>query len=196
MLDAPRYARLLERAVRLFDRAPRRRPGHGGNLPVVELAAQALERRAGKLGKAVKACRREPGGGALHRLRIRGKQLRYACEFFGPLYGGEFDEQVQRLVAVQDALGRFQDRVVLGRLAEELRDEALARPGPGSPEYLYVLGLLTAAGRDGAHVVEGELERAHRALGGRRSVRALARQARRRADEVRAAMAVNGVAEP
>jgi triphosphatase len=190
-LAAPRYLRLLERAEQLFgERA--RRAGQAGTRPAVEAAAEILEARARKLRKAVKTCRREPSAEALHRLRIRGKQLRYACEFFGPLYGPGFDEQVARLTELQDTLGLFQDRVVTGRLAAALRDECLSSATPAA-DYLFVLGLLVAAGLLGGAGAKHELDRAYRRVGGRRAIRALARHAARRAEEVRAALAITGL---
>ena len=55
----------------------------------------------------------------LHRLRIAAKRLRYATEFFAPL----FDEKAARdyravLARLQDALGSYNDAVKMTLLAE------------------------------------------------------------------------------
>ena len=56
----------------------------------------------------------------LHRLRISAKKLRYATEFFAPL----FDEKAARdyraaLARLQDALGSYNDAVKMTALAEQ-----------------------------------------------------------------------------
>jgi len=58
----------------------------------------------------------------LHRLRIAAKKLRYAIEFFAPLYD---QRRVRRfrdtLAHLQDALGSFNDAVTTAQLVEEAR---------------------------------------------------------------------------
>jgi len=189
-LSAPRYARLLERADALFASVPRRRPSHPGAQPVVELAAAILKKRARNVVRAARACRADPAPAALHALRIEGKKLRYACEFFGSLYDARFAEGVTRLEAFQDVLGLFQDGIVAGALVSELLDEALSRGASGP--YLYVLGALAAASRLGAEAAGSSLAAAYEQLGKARGVRRLARQARERAGEVRRALAIAG----
>jgi triphosphatase len=186
-LDSERYARLLDAAARAFAIAPRRRAAHPGAQTAVVLAQQILERRVKSFVRAAKVCRQQPTVARMHELRIRGKKLRYACEFFGPLYGEEFAAGVEGLGVFQDALGQFQDQVVAGALARQLRDEALA--AGSSSELLYVLGQLAAASLIGVERPELELASAWEHLGGAESVRSLARQAQRRAEEVARAIA-------
>ena len=60
-----------------------------------------------------------------HRLRIDAKRLRYAVEFFQPLYPGPAaGRQVKGLRALQDALGAINDAATAARLLEPLRPSA------------------------------------------------------------------------
>ncbi|HTH16720.1 MAG TPA: CHAD domain-containing protein, partial [Magnetospirillum sp.] len=87
--------------------------------PIAPFARHVLKRLARKLRKA--------GGKSLHRLappdlhevRIRGKQLRYAGEFFAPLWAKQKSkEYLAALSTLQDLLGEMNDIAVAGpRLA-------------------------------------------------------------------------------
>jgi inorganic triphosphatase YgiF len=60
----------------------------------------------------------------LHRLRIAGKKLRYAAEFFAGLFaGGRNEAYVGSLQDLQDTLGAINDMAVTRRLLEEIRAE-------------------------------------------------------------------------
>lgn len=70
---------------------------------------------------------------AIHRLRIRCKRLRYACECFARVRGCDLSATIQALARLQNALGRHQDRVTeyerLRQCIAFLRDrQALGRP--------------------------------------------------------------------
>lgn len=57
----------------------------------------------------------------LHALRIQGKRLRYAAEFFAPLFPGRPARRyIRRLSAVQERLGRLNDASVAASLMAEL----------------------------------------------------------------------------
>lgn len=58
----------------------------------------------------------------MHRLRIEGKRLRYALEFFRDVLGPEAGDLVKQVVALQDALGTLQDSNVAMRLISEFLD--------------------------------------------------------------------------
>jgi CHAD domain-containing protein len=67
----------------------------------------------------------------LHALRIKGKRLRYAAEFFAPLYAGkETDRFIARLAQLQEQLGLLNDGAVaaalMGRLASAGRQRGYA----------------------------------------------------------------------
>lgn len=57
---------------------------------------------------------------ALHRLRIDCKKLRYAAEFFAPLYGEPMQDFVGHLKSLQDLLGTLHDTAVMPALQKEL----------------------------------------------------------------------------
>ena len=77
-----------------------------------------------------------------HELRKKGKELRYMLELFGmPLYPSDVvDPLVRSLKALQDVLGRHQDREVQVTLLRSLAGEvATLRRGP---EALMAMGML------------------------------------------------------
>jgi CHAD domain-containing protein len=78
---------------------------------------------------------------ALHDLRKKGKELRYLLEFFAPLFPQEVTKpMVSSLKALQDTLGRFQDREVQAELIASLgEDIRTARDGARA---LMAMGLL------------------------------------------------------
>ena len=71
---------------------------------------------------------REPGAdidalpaAALHGLRLHGKRLRYACEFFAPLFPGRHARRfIRRLSVLQERLGHLNDGAVAAALMAEL----------------------------------------------------------------------------
>ena len=56
----------------------------------------------------------------LHKLRIECKKLRYATEFFKPLYGGQMKSFTGHLKNLQDLLGLIHDTAVMTGLQEDL----------------------------------------------------------------------------
>ncbi len=100
-----------------------------------ELERPAIEYARETLGATLKRVRKRGRNFAslappdLHRLRIAAKKLRYATEFFAPL----FDENAARdyravLARLQDALGSYNDAVKMGQLAARA-----SRSVPGAP---------------------------------------------------------------
>jgi len=57
---------------------------------------------------------------ALHQLRIDCKKLRYAAEFFAPLYGEPMKDFVGHLKSLQDLLGTLHDTAVMPNLQKTL----------------------------------------------------------------------------
>ena len=71
---------------------------------------------------------------ALHDLRKKGKELRYLLEFFAGLYPAEVVKpMVKTLKALQDTLGRFQDREVQAGDAARARRRGRARATTAPP---------------------------------------------------------------
>ena len=124
LLKGQGFQQLLIRFAEWLERAPFRAGGRAG-LPLADFAGHTLARRRRKLlgGKPLDALPE----GALHRLRIKGKKLRYAAEFFGPLYPDPDGASARQ--AFGKALGKFQD--CLGSVhdlavAHEQRDHLVA----------------------------------------------------------------------
>ncbi|MEX0958928.1 MAG: CHAD domain-containing protein [Burkholderiales bacterium] len=105
-------------------------------LPLTEFAAKLLlhrDRKVRKRGSELK--RDEPA--TLHALRIQIKKLRYACEFFAPLFGRKAVKRyLSRLEALQDILGELNDAATADRLLDELASRT------GDPGYQQTVGFL------------------------------------------------------
>jgi CHAD domain-containing protein len=88
--------------------------------PLADYAARMLSRRY----DAMMAMQGDPPTlppAELHALRIMGKRLRYAAEFFAPLYGEkETDRFISRLAVLQEQLGLLNDGAVAAALMRRL----------------------------------------------------------------------------
>jgi CHAD domain-containing protein len=110
--------------------------------PIGEVAGERIGKvykRMVKMGRAIDA---DSPAEAYHELRKKGKELRYLLELFGaPLYpSGVVKPMVRSLKALQDVLGRHQDREVQVSMLRSLRDEVSALPG--GPAALMAMGVL------------------------------------------------------
>jgi CHAD domain-containing protein len=130
----PRYTDLLLRLELWLDEGGWRKaavPGQAdpGDQPVEPFARTILDRRAKKVTKLGK--RHETlGEGELHRLRIQGKKLRYAAEFFSGLFPKKTTKAyVKQLEAIQDRLGAVNDAATGQRLLDELDRRMASRRG-------------------------------------------------------------------
>jgi CHAD domain-containing protein len=86
---------------------------------ITPFARRVLEEHQGNVlgaGKEIEKLDSE----ALHRLRIECKKLRYAAEFFAPLYGERMKDFTKHLKALQDLLGTLHDTAILSGLQEDL----------------------------------------------------------------------------
>ncbi len=76
----------------------------------------------------------------LHGLRLKAKRLRYAAEFFAPLFPEKPASRfIRRLAELQECLGMFNDTTVAGALLREVG----GKPGYGAG---IVLGFTAARG--------------------------------------------------
>ena len=75
-----------------------------------------------------------------HRLRIKMKRLRYACEFMAPAYEGALDPFIERMVEIQDCLGDLQDTVFTREFIDSLYDDWKGHVV--DPYLLFILGEL------------------------------------------------------
>jgi len=108
-----------------------------------------LLRRVRRLGGALSAATSDAD---LHRLRIRGKKLRYACEFLQDIGGSDVAGFAARTARLQDALGRHHDLVVEETLLGRLLASREARRTPATRAALESLLANIAADRKTARV--------------------------------------------
>jgi CHAD domain-containing protein len=65
-----------------------------------------------------------------HQTRLAAKKLRYAAEFFAPLYrGARATRYIDALSRLQSALGKLNDFATAERLLDELAPAAMHAPG-------------------------------------------------------------------
>jgi len=115
--------------------------GPDAQTPIVELASKRIATVHRKMVKAGRAIHDETPAVALHELRKKGKELRYLLEFFTPLYPKKvIKPMVRSLKALQDTLGRFQDREVQAELIGSLADDVRAMDD--GTAALMAMGLL------------------------------------------------------
>ena len=120
-LDSRRYESFVNR----FGRALRARPPRNSALwssPARHVAPALIEARFRAVRKAADRLGPDSQAGDYHRLRIHGKRLRYALEFFTELYPKPTPALTKRLAALQDILGLHQDADVAGARLRGLVD--------------------------------------------------------------------------
>ncbi len=86
---------------------------------VVSFASDVLDHQQNRIlddGRGIEGQDSE----ALHQLRIDCKKLRYAAEFFAPLYGEPMKDFIRHLKALQDLLGTLHDVAVMPGLQRDL----------------------------------------------------------------------------
>jgi triphosphatase len=111
-----------------------------------EFAAAVLRRRWKKLLHAGRTLE-DLDNQALHGLRLKAKRLRYAAEFFAPLFPGKPASRfIDRLAVLQERLGLFNDTTV----AEELLRDLNGKPGYAAG---LVLGFTAARGARSRHKI-------------------------------------------
>lgn len=124
----------------LIESPPEGRPGAAR--PIGELAGRRIRKaykRVVRLGRAIDA---DSPAADYHELRKKSKELRYLLELFGAkLFGEEVVSPLVRLLkALQDVLGRHQDREVQVSLLRSLADEVATLPR--GPAALIAMGVL------------------------------------------------------
>jgi CHAD domain-containing protein len=109
----------------------------GATAPIETVAADRIRRVYRRMVRDGLAIDEQSPAESLHDLRKRGKELRYLLELFGGLFpGAVVKPMVASLKALQDVLGRFQDRAVQAELMRELGGEL------GDAPALMALGVL------------------------------------------------------
>ncbi|HTX31458.1 MAG TPA: CHAD domain-containing protein [Solirubrobacteraceae bacterium] len=116
-------------------------PGADTAPPLSEVAGRRIKRVYVAMVKAGDKIDEATPPTALHELRKQGKELRYLLEFFASLYPAEqVKPMVRALKALQDSLGRFQDRQIQADLVRSLGEEV--REQPDGVSALMTMGQL------------------------------------------------------
>lgn len=96
----------------------------------------------------------------LHALRLDGKRLRYAAEFFAPLFGGHSTKRfLKRLSALQETLGIVNDGAVAGDLVAGLAQRGSSQAFAAGALRGLVAGRAALARRDAVAAWEAFLDR-------------------------------------
>jgi len=107
--------------------------------PILALAGARISRTYRRMVEAGGRVDDSSPPEALHELRKNGKELRYLLELFASLYPEDaVGPLVKALKALQDSLGRFQDREIQAGVLRSLRDEVAALDG--GPAALMAMG--------------------------------------------------------
>jgi CHAD domain-containing protein len=131
--------------------------GAGGTAGV--LAAERTRVAFAKVAKRGAAITRQTPPEALHDLRKRAKELRYALEFFAPLHDpGDYGKVVGDLKRLQDCLGEFQDTEVQIAGIRALAAAMLA-VGEAPAVTLLAMGEITAGLAVRQRAARGDFER-------------------------------------
>ncbi len=111
-------------------------------VPIGELSGRRIRKVYKRLLVMGRAIDQDSPAEDYHELRKKGKELRYMLELFGsPLFDAEIvDGLVGPLKALQDVLGRHQDREVQVALLRSLSDEVAALPR--GPRAVLAMGIL------------------------------------------------------
>jgi triphosphatase len=125
-------------------RTPRSGPAA---VPARTAAPDLIESRYRRFRKTAARIGEHSDPSEYHRLRIRGKRLRYALEFLADLYPGSSRPVIKRLVELQDLLGLHQDADVA---IDRLRRLAAARGRELSPTTVFAMGEIAERYRQSA----------------------------------------------
>ena len=92
----------------------------------------------------------------LHNVRLAGKRLRYAAEFFAPLFPGRTTRRfLRRMAVLQERLGQLNDTAVAAELMAQLAARSAARNGAIG----VVRGFVAASGNTGRTGIERSWKR-------------------------------------
>lgn len=137
-LDSRRYVRFVETFTGYLVRGPSRRSRIACR-PVLAVGPDLIRHRYRRVRKLGDRLGEESSGEEYHKLRKRGRRLRYTLEFLSEIYGKPASSLVSALKTLQDVLGEHQDAEVA---IEHLRRMSLApRRGRKLPPHaVFVMG--------------------------------------------------------
>ena len=164
MLDSRRYEAFVSRFGRTLRARHLARSGPAAQ-PALALAPDLIEARFRSVRKAGNRIGPDSPAAEYHRLRIRGKRLRYALEFLGDLYPGRTQPLIKRLVAVQDLLGLHQDADVA---IDRLRQLALSGADDLDPRTIFAMGEIAERHRQAAIQLRAQFPTAYARLSNKR----------------------------
>ncbi|MGE0570588.1 MAG: CHAD domain-containing protein [Dehalococcoidia bacterium] len=162
VLDRVRYDVFVERFAAWLRRGA---PASflAGREPVLVVAPPLLRKRYRRVQRMGDAINRSSPPDSYHSLRIEGKKLRYALEFFGPVYGAPATDFARRLTALQDVLGLHQDAYVAIDMLHDLAANYARRLGP---ETILAMGAVQERYRVHAAELRSEFRDVYRPLAG------------------------------
>jgi CHAD domain-containing protein len=164
VLDSRRYQAFGERFGRMLrsGRTPRTGPAA---LPARAAAPDLIESRFRRFRKAGARIDENSAPSDYHRVRIRGKRLRYALEFLADLYPGHTRPMIKRLVELQDLLGLHQDAdVAIERLRQVVADRGAELP----PATVFAMGEVAERYRQTAAELRAQFPAAYSRVKGKR----------------------------
>jgi triphosphatase len=161
-LDSRRYESLVARFGAVLRRGPAR-TFTPGREPALTVAPALVEKRYRRLRRQGDAIDRETAAPVYHALRIDAKKLRYALEFFGPLYGKPATDFAVRLTGLQDLLGLHQDADVAGAMLHEMAERNARKLGAAT---LLVMGAIGERYRRHAEELRHDFPKVYRPLSG------------------------------
>jgi len=128
MLDSDRYRRFKDEFAVWFDNKqweqaePSKKEVKALSMNLVAFSRKLMDKQERKVLVAGSHVDRNSAG-EMHRLRIECKKLRYAAEFFRPLFTG-MDGFIAHMKGLQDLLGLMNDVTVMRKLLDDLlKDE-------------------------------------------------------------------------
>lgn len=144
-LDSDRYQALLGDWQEFLDESvPARTELSQAKKPILEVAAREISRSFERVLKRGARIAPETPAGALHRLRVECKKLRYLLEFFFALYDAEkIAPPIKELKRLQDNLGSFNDLEVQQETLRQFAHTMLAE-GLATAATLMAMGRLVA----------------------------------------------------
>jgi CHAD domain-containing protein len=151
-LNSRRYESLVSRFATVLKRGSPRSFAPA-KPPALTVAPALVAKRYRQLRKAGDDIGPRSPASDYHALRIRGKKLRYAVEFFGSLYGRPATEFAERLTALQDLLGLHQDAEVAETMLAEIANGRGRRLGPAT---LMAMGAIAERYRQHAQELRHE----------------------------------------
>ena len=182
-LESARWERLTSALLALARQGPNRRVA-GARVPATIAVPPLLETRQRAMRAAAKRARRTGAAHDFHRVRIRGKRLRYSLEFTSSLYGQPALRFAKKLTELQDLLGAMQDAEVA---ASRLFALATEDPPPGTSlpaATVFVMGGIAERYRQESARLRANMPKRLKLLRGNawRELRLTAERARRDAE--------------